>query len=598
MAGTVFADDTTPGRIGRTFRRARQPTAWSTAALVLAALVSLPVLVVASRIFVDTEGVWEHIATTVLPDYITNTLLLMVGVGTLAAACGVGAAWLVTMYRFPGVRIFEWALLLPLAVPAYVLAYVYTELFEYAGPVQTLLRDLFGWGHGDYWFPRIRSLEGAVVVFALTLYPYVYMLARAAFMEQSICALEVSRTLGRGPWRSFRDVALPLARPAIAAGTALVLMETISDYGTVYHFGVPTFTTGIYRAWFGMGEPVVAAQLAASMLVFVTVLVAAERFARGRQRFHHTTRRYQPIRRRPLGPMGAAIAVAVCVLPVALGFALPGAVLLQHAITQGDPHWGPRFFAYATNSFTLAAITALVAVAAAVVLAYAVRQNAGPLTRIAGRIAALGYAVPGSVIAVGVLIPFAGLDNAVDRFARDTFGISTGLVLTGTIAALVYAYLVRFLAVSVNTVEASLTKISTTMDHAARTLGAGPRETLVRVHAPIMRGSLLTAGLLVFVDVMKELPATMILRPFNFDTLAIRTYRLASDERLAEASTSALTIVLVGILPVILLSLAIARSRPGSRPEAGRAPSRIGSLLRGPGAMARTGATPHATSAE
>ena len=557
-----------PHPLRRRIAAVRLPSAWSAAAVVLAVLVSLPVLVVVSRVFVDTGGVWAHIASTVLAGYVTNTLLLMLGVGLLTVACGVGAAWLVTMYRFPAVRLFEWALLLPLAVPAYVLAYVYTDLLEYAGPVQTALRDVFGWGRGDYWFPRIRSLEGAVAMLALTLYPYVYLLARASFMEQSICALEVSRTLGRGPWRSFRDVALPLARPAIAGGTVLVLMETISDYGTVAYFGVPTFTTGIYRTWFGLGEPMAAAQLAAVMLVFVAALIGAERVARGHARFHHTSTRYQAIRRRRLGPLKSVLATTACALPLILGFVLPAAVLLDYAVTVGDNHWGPRFFDYAANSFTLAALTSGLAVLAAVILAYAVRQCDVPATRLAGRIASLGYAVPGSVIAVGVLIPFAGLDNAIDRFARQTFDVSTGLLLTGTIAALVYAYLVRFLAVSLNTVEASLAKISANMDRAARTLGAGPRQTLVRVHAPIMRGSLLTACLLVFVDVMKELPATMILRPFDFDTLAIRTYRLASDERLGEASTAALSIVAVGILPVILLSVAIARSRPGSGPSA------------------------------
>ena len=541
----------------------RRPSAWTVGALGVAFLVALPVLVVISRVFMDTDGVWAHIADTVLVDYITNTLILMVGVGSLSIACGVGAAWLVTMYRFPGHRVFEWALLLPLAVPAYVLAYVYTDVLEFAGPVQTVLRDWFEWGPRDYWFPRIRSVEGAVAVMTLALYPYVYMVARAAFLEQSVCVLEVSRTLGRGPARVFWSVALPLARPAIVAGTALTLMEVIADYGTVAHFGVPTFTTGIYRTWFGMGEPVAAAQLAAVLLLFVAALILLERATRGRARFHHTTTRYQPLTRRPLPPLKAGIATLACAAPLVLGFLLPGGILLELTVTQGDPHWGSRFFRYATNSFTLAALTSGLAVAAAVVLAYAIRQRPDRVTRTAGRVASLGYAVPGSVIAVGVLIPFAAIDNAVDGFARRTFDVSTGLVITGTIIALVYAYLVRFLAVSFNTVEASLTKISPSMDAAARTLGHGPRRTLVKVHAPIMRASLLAAVLLVFVDVMKELPATMILRPFNFDTLAIRAYRLASDERLAEASTAALSIVAVGVLPVILLSVAISRSRPG-----------------------------------
>lgn len=533
----------------------------------IAFLVSLPVLIVVSRVLEDTGGAWDHLASTVLPTYMLNTALLIIGVGILAGSMGVTTAWLVTMHRFPGSRILEWALLLPLAVPAYVMAYVYTDLLEFAGPIQSSLRALFGWGARDYWFPHIRSLEGAIVMMSLALYPYVYLLTRAAFLEQSICVLEVSRTLGRGPVRSFFSVALPLARPAIAAGLALVLMEVIADYGTVQYFGVPTFTTGIYRTWFGMGEPVAAAQLAAMMLIFVAGLLMVERRARGRAKYHHTTGRYRRINQRRLHGWTAVVAGISCGLPLVLGFLVPASVLLDYALIEGDATWGRGFIEFAWHSLVLAGVTAVLAVIIAVLMAYGVRLNPTRLSRVATRTASMGYAVPGSVIAIGVLIPFAGFDNALDGFMQRTFGMSTGLILTGTIAALVFAYLVRFLAVSYNTIEASLGKISPTMDHASRSLGQGPRGTLLRVHAPIMRGGILTAGLLVFVDVMKELPATLIVRPFNFDTLAVRVYRLASDERLAEASTAALTIVAVGVLPVILLSAAIRRSRPGHAPE-------------------------------
>ena len=540
---------------------------WTAVTLTVALLVALPVLIVVSRVLQDTGGAWDHLASTVLPTYIVNTVLLIIGVAVLAGSMGVTTAWLVTMHRFPGSRILEWALLLPLAVPAYVMAYVFTDLLEFAGPVQSALRDLFGWGARDYWFPRIRSLEGAVVMMSLALYPYVYLLTRAAFLEQSICVLEVSRTLGRGPVRSFFSVALPLARPAIAAGLALVLMEVIADYGTVEYFGVPTFATGIYRTWFGMGEPVAAAQLAAFMLIFVAALLLIERRARGRAKYHHTTGRYRRINQRRLRGWKAVLASVSCSLPLILGFVLPASVLLDYALIEGDATWGRGFTQFAWHSLILASVTAAVAIVVATLLAYGVRLNPTRINRFAVRTASMGYAVPGSVIAVGVLIPFAGFDNAFDAFMQRTFGLSTGLILTGTIAALVFAYLVRFLAVSYNTIEASLGKISPAMDHASRSLGQGPRGTLLRVHAPIMRGGILTAGLLVFVDVMKELPATLIVRPFNFDTLAIRVYRLASDERLAEASTAALTIVAVGVLPVILLSAAIRRSRPGHAPD-------------------------------
>jgi len=545
-------------------RRRPQGRGWTVLTLTVAGLISLPVLVVFSRIFADTGGVWAHLASTVLPQYVANTLLLMLGAGALALVIGVATAWLVTMMRFPLVRVFEWALLLPLAVPAYVMAYVYTDLLSFAGPVQAAIRDLTGWGYGDYWFPRIRSLPGAALMLGLVLYPYVYLLARAAFIEQSICVLEVSRTLGRGPWRSFFGVALPLARPAIAAGVALVLMEVIADYGTVQYFGVPTFTTGIYRTWFGLGQPDAAAQLAAVLLMFVAVLFALERASRGRSRYHHMTRRYQALTPRLLRGWHAVAAVAACALPLLLGFVVPAADLAHLAVTRGDPLFGRAFLPFALNSLVLALVTAAIAVAVSLLLAYGIRQRPTPYNCSAIRVASLGYAVPGSVIAVGVLIPFAAFDNALDSLLRATLGISSGLLLTGTISALVFAYLVRFLAVSYNTVEASLGRISPSMDMAARTLGHGARATLIKVHAPMMRGGILTAALLVFVDVMKELPATLIVRPFNFDTLAIRVYRLASDERLAEASTAALAIVLVGVLPVIVLSRAIARSRPGA----------------------------------
>ena len=564
--------DITASSSARLPRRFRPTTGWAVLTVVVAALVSLPVLVVVSRIGSDSGGVWAHLAATVLPTYVLNTLVLVLGVGVLAFAIGVSTAWLVTMTRFPGRRLFEWALLLPLAVPAYVMAYVYTDLLTFSGPVQGLIRDLTGWGFGDYWFPRIRSTEGAILMLGFVLYPYVYLLCRAAFLEQCLCLLDVSRTLGRGAWRTFFTVGLPLARPAIIGGLALVTMETIADYGTVEYFGVPTFTTGIYRTWFGLGSPEAAAQLSAAMLAFVVVLIALERWSRGSARYHHTTTKYQALSPRRLSGVWAALAVAACALPIVVGFLIPALDLLHLAVTRGDPLWGPRFLPFATNSLVLSAVTAVLAVAVALLLAYGARLVPTPTVHLATRVAALGYAVPGSVIAVGILIPFANFDNAVDAFARSTFGFSTGLLLTGTIAALVFAYLVRFLAVSFNTVEASLAKIRPSMDDAARALGHGPRETLLRVHVPMMRGSILTAALLVFVDVMKELPATLIVRPFNFDTLAVRVYRLAADERLAEASTAALTIVAVGVVPVILLSRVIARSRPGY--QASSAPRR------------------------
>ncbi|MFT5538612.1 MAG: iron(III) transport system permease protein [Alphaproteobacteria bacterium] len=547
----------------RAKRRWRLNT-WTVFAVLVAGLVSIPVLVVLSHVFVPTGEVWRHLAETLLASYVTNSLWLMLGVGTGTLVIGVSTAWLVTMCRFPGRRQFEWALLLPMAVPAYVIAYTYTGLLEFAGPVQEVLRDLTGWQQGTYWFPEIRSLEGAIVMLTLVLYPYVYLLSRAAFLEQSVCVFEVARTLGRSPTRSFFSVALPLARPAVATGVALALMETLNDFGTVQYFAVDTFTTGIFRTWYGLGEPAAAAQLAAALMVFVFILILTERLSRGRGRIYHTSPRYRQLPGYRLSPARKALAFVVCGLPVLLGFLIPAGALAIWAFETAHNMVDAEFVVHAFNSFILAAVAAVLAVAVAVMIAYGIRLRPTPLITGAARVASMGYAVPGAVLAVGVLIPFAALDGWFNNWTLHSFGVEPGLILSGTIAAVTFAYVVRFLAVSLNTIEASLAKITPNMDDAARTLGFRPGRVLTRVHLPIMGGSLLTAGLLVFVDVMKELPATLILRPFNFDTLAIRTYQLASDERLADSSSAALAIVLVGIIPVILLSLAIARSRPGT----------------------------------
>ncbi|MEX2497458.1 MAG: iron ABC transporter permease [Wenzhouxiangellaceae bacterium] len=537
---------------------------WTLLTVLVAGLVALPVLTVLAYVLVPSPEVWGHLLETVLADYVVNTLGLMIGVGTGTLVIGVGTAWLVVMCSFPGKRIFEWALLLPLAVPTYVIAYAYTDFLQFTGPVQTLLRELFGWGRDDYFFPDIRSLGGAITLMSLVLYPYVYLLTRAAFMEQSVCALEVGRSLGRGPWRLFSGVAVPLARPAIVGGLALALMETLNDFGAVQFFGVDTFTTGIYRTWFGMGEAAAAAQLAACLLVFVLVLLMLERSSRRRARFHHTSTRYRELPQYRLGSGRALLAFTACALPVVVGFMLPAALLLEMHLAVGDPLIGSRMTGFAWNSLKLATTTAVVAVGLAVIIGYGVRMNPGGVSRTAARIASVGYAIPGSVIAVGILIPLGWADQRINLFAREHFGVLPGLLLTGTMVALVYAYVVRFLAVSFNSVEASLTRITPNMDAASRTLGKTAARTLALVHLPVMRSSLLAAGILVFVDVMKELPATIILRPFDFDTLAVRAFELASDERLAQASTSALAIVAVGIIPVILLSIAMRKSRPGS----------------------------------
>jgi iron(III) transport system permease protein len=531
---------------------------WHALSLAIAAVLAAPLLVVAANLFQPGGEAWGHLSATVLPAYARNSLLLvaMVAVGTVAV--GVTCAWLVTGCDFPGRHVLEWALVLPLAVPAYVSAYAYTDLLQFSGPVQSALRSAFGWSAADYWFPDIRSLGGAGVMFVAVLYPYVYLLARAAFLEQSPSLAEAGRTLGLTPWRAFFRVNLPLARPAIAAGAALACMETLADYGTVSYFGVQTFTTGIFRAWLSMGEPVSAARLALILLAFVAALLAVEQVARRRARFHESA----PPRRRGrarLGPAASAAAFTACALPLALGFAIPAGILGHLALTGGDPQFGARFVRLAANSFGVSAVTAALAVSVAVVMAYGARLSRSPLARAANRLAGLGYAIPGAVIAIGVLIPAARIDNLLADALAASLGVTTGLLLTGSIAALVYAYLIRFLAVALQTVEAGLAKITPSMEDAARSLGYGPAQTLARVHAPMMRSSLVTAALLVFVDVMKELPATFVMRPFDFDTLAVQAFNLASDERLAEASTASLAIVAVGLLPLLVASRRMVR---------------------------------------
>lgn len=530
--------------------------------LLIAALVALPVASVGLNLLEGGTGeTWNHLASTVLGDYIRNTVILCIGVALGVILVGVTTAWLTVMYEFPGRKVFEWALVLPMAVPAYVMAYLYTDLLQFVGPVQTGLREAFSWGRSDYWFPDVRSLGGGIAMFILVLYPYVYLLARNAFLERASGMLEVARTLGVGPWSAFFRVSLPLARPAIVVGTTLALMETLADYGTVAYFGVDTFTTGIYRAWFSLGDRTAAAQLSAMLLGFVILLILLERFSRGRARYNDTTGRNRPGQGRCLKGAKAALAFVLCLLPLLLGFLLPAGLLLHMALLDGDAQFGIRFFTLAGNSFFLAGVTAVLAVVLALLLAYGARLSRTILAVGLNRMVGLGYAVPGAVIAVGVLIPVTRLDTWLANAWSSYFGWNPGLILTGGIAALIYAYLVRFLAVALQTVESSLGKITPSMDDASRSLGLGQLGTLWRVHTPILKGSLFTAGLLVFVDVMKELPATLVMRPFNFDTLATQTYTLAADERLAEASTAALTIVLVGLLPLILLSRQIARSR-------------------------------------
>jgi iron(III) transport system permease protein len=520
-----------------------------------AGLILLPILAVFSSLVGPAGETWAHLARTVLGAYVVDTALLAAGVAAGVVSMGVLSAWLVTAYRFPGRRVLEWALVLPLAMPAYVMAYAYTDWLQFSGPVQTALRAATGWQAREYWFPEIRSLPGAIAVLSLAFYPYVYLLARTAFADVSRSALEAGRLAGLSAWGSFLRVALPIARPAIAAGTALALMETLADFGTVSYFALEVFTTGIFKAWMSMGDLDAAGQLSVCLLAFVALVLALERASRGRAAYASAGRRPSPPQR--LAGFPAALACAACAAPVLAGFVLPAALLVDLALSDPQARLGARVAALVGNSFTLAGIAAATGVALATAMAYAARLargRAAGAVALANRAAALGYAIPGAVIAVGVLVPLGRLDNWVADLAESALGAKPGLVLTGTVVALVYAYLVRFLAVALQTVEAGLAKVTPRMDDAARSLGASPAAVLARVHAPLLASSLASAALLLFVDVLKELPATFALRPFNFDTLAIEAYNLAKDERLAEAAVPSLVIVAISLVPLLAVT--------------------------------------------
>lgn len=513
----------------------------------------LPMLAVVLAALLGGTETLEHLAQTVLPRYTLATLQLVVLVALGTMAIGTSAAWLVTMTRFPGVRLFEIALALPLAFPAYVLAYAYTDLLDHPGIVQTTLRDITGWGPRDYWFPEVRSLPGAAIMLILVLYPYVYLLARAAFLQQSATAYLAARALGTSAWSAFFRVSLPMARPAIAAGTLLAVMETIADFGTVAYFGVQTFATGIYQAWFSIADRGGAAQLACGLLAFALLIAVLERMQRGAARHHSTGARFERMAPSELSGRRAVGAILLCGLPVLFGFVIPVIALTEMAMGSEQDLLSPRYLGFIQNSITLAGIAALVTVAAAVLIAFYQRLQPGRISTGAAQIARIGYAVPGGVIAIGLIVPFAAFDNALDAFMRESFDVSTGLLITGSIWLLIIAYLVRFMAAALGAYDGGQATIHTNMDAVARTLGHGPASMLRRVHLPILRPSVLTAALIVFVDVMKELPATLILRPFNYDTLAVQAHRLASDERLSGAAVPSLVIVAVGLLPVILV---------------------------------------------
>ncbi|TCM75065.1 iron(III) transport system permease protein [Rhodovulum steppense] len=533
------------------------PDPWSVGAVLIAALVLMPILSVMWIALTPQQNIWPHLVSTTLPRYMWNTGVLMIGVAALASAVGAGAAWLISVYRFPLSRWLEWLLLLPLAIPAYVGAYALVDFLEYAGPVQTALRNVFGWQSArDYWFPQVRSREAAVIVLAAALYPYVYLLSRAAFREQSGGAYEVARALGAGPFALFRRVGLPLARPAIAAGAAIVMMETVNDFGTVEYFSVQTLTTGIFSVWLQGGNAGGAAQIAMVILVLILVLVALEKISRRNLRFHNLGRAHRPLVPVRLTGLAAWAATLACALPVAVGFVLPVGVMTSHALANTGAWVDPGLLRALANTLTVGGIAAVGTVAAGLFLVYAVRLTGRTLPKLLLPVTTIGYAAPGAVLGVGLLIPMAAADNALADAIEGIFGVDIGLVMTGSAFAIIYAYCVRFFAIAQGAADAAMGRIAPSLPMAARSLGRSARGTLTAVHLPLIRTSVGTALLLVFVDCVKELPATLLLRPFNYNTLATRVYEKASLENLGDAAPAALLVSAVGLVAVGLLARA------------------------------------------
>ncbi len=545
------------GKPTRPRRSAWRIDGWLIGSLVIAALILTPLIAVAWMALFPTENIWPHLLATVLPDYIINSLALMAITAIGAACIGTGGAWLTTTKDFPGRRVFHWALLAPLVIPAYIGAYALVDFLEYAGPVQSGLRGVTGWTSArDYWFPEIRSLPAAVLVLSAALYPYVYLLARAAFREQAGAGEEVAMSLGAGAFARFRRVGLPLARPAIAAGVAVVMMETVNDFGTVAYFAVQTLTTGIFSTWLESNNAGGTAQIACVILTLVVALVLIEKASRRRSRFYNTARGHRPVQRIAMTGRAGWLATVMCFVPVALGFLLPTGVILSHAVDSLSAWVDPALGRALIHTITVGGIAAIVTVLAAVFLVYGVRLSGRVLPRMLLPLTTIGYAAPGAVLGVGILIPLARADNALADWVEAMSGHDIGLILTGSAFALVLAYCVRFFAIAQGAADAAFGRVSPSLPMAARSLGRTRGQVLRSIHFPLIRSSLASALLLVFVDCVKELPATLLLRPFNYDTLATRVHDQASLENLGEAAPAAILVILVGLAAVGLLARA------------------------------------------
>ncbi len=535
---------------------------WVALSVLIFLLIVSPIVGLIITAFSTNADTWPHLLRTVLPKALQDTVLLMLGTSVLSILAGAGTAWLITLYRFPGRRIFKWLLVVPLAMPTYLAAFCYVEVWDYSGWVQSAIRATFGFTSArDYWFPEIRSLGGAIFVMSSVLFPYVYLTARASFLAQSANVLEASRTLGCNPWLSFWKVGLPLARPAIAAGSALVMMECLNDIGAVEHFGVNTLTITVYDTWLERGSLGGAAQIACAMLIAVVFLFALERWSRRQQQFYQLSGKQNKLPTARLTGWKAAVAYVACLLPFLFGFGVPGLFLLNASFVHATDALQGSFWTNAFNSFMLAACAAAIAMFLGLLMIFTRRlQNSG-LMNVLSIGSSIGYAVPGTVLAIGVLITLSAVEGFVGSLSNTVFGITTGLLISGTSAAIVFAYVVRFFTISQGTLDAGMSKLSPHLDDAARSLGRTPSGVLKDVHLPLLRPALGAGVLLVFVDSMKELPATLLLRPFNFDTLATQVYTLASLDLFEEAAPAALAIVIIGLIPLMLLNHVISTGR-------------------------------------
>jgi iron(III) transport system permease protein len=538
--------------ISSVISRLRSP--WINITLILTLVISIPIVVVLSYLFLAPTATWFHIVETLLLKYTLNTLILLVGTGLFTLFFGVFTAWITSMYRFPGHKFFGWGLILPLSLPAYIAAYTYAGMLDYTSPLYTFFRNSLGIETGQFLFFNIMSIGGVIFILSMVLYPYIFLITRTFFLQQSSRLLEASASLGYSPSQTFRKVALPMARPAIVAGLALVFMEVLNEYGAVKYYGVETFTIGIFQAWFSFGDAGSAMKLSAILMIFVLLLLSIERLQRGRSRFEMMNNSFSPPKKYRLKGVKAALAVILCLIPFLLGFLIPVFQLAWWSILTAGKIIDLSFINLVGNSFLLALSASAIVVVLSLFIAYTIRIfNTGAMRSI-GKIATLGYSIPGAVIAVGIMIPFAFADGKLNEWLGAWFGFTPGLILSGTILAVVFGYTVRFFAVGFNTVESGFERISRNLDEASRSLGKSSFSTLFSVNLPLLKGALLSAAILVFIDVLKELPLTLILRPFNFDTLAINAFQYASDERIAESSSAALIIIATGILPVFLLN--------------------------------------------